>query len=211
MKSFLVFFVTLLIKERAAFNNCSDIVRDNSIRDYYWREYLGVIPSDAIPGGFDKTNQRTYIGQMFDSRFGLLPSTIYKGSKHLLASGGGSSFTADTFVKILCSPNHNRYKWIPTENSKSHLLVDYHLVIGGNEAGYVLNIGRVNHESEIILGKVFGHNTPYRGLSIPYKSKESIYQSYEILVYDYCAGTTDLSASTERAPIDVRFLEPNVV
>ncbi|KAK5650635.1 hypothetical protein RI129_001664 [Pyrocoelia pectoralis] len=145
---------------------------------------------------------------MYRTGFGLLPSTIYRGSKYLLASGSGSSFTSDSFVKILCSRNHHKYKWIPTENSQTHLLTAYHLVIGGNEGKYVLNIGRVNHEMEIIMGKVFAHNTPHRGLSIPYKDKEAIYQSYEILVYDYaeCSNST-----TESDPIDIRFSEPNVV
>ncbi|XP_031354150.1 uncharacterized protein LOC116178712 [Photinus pyralis] len=191
-------FMVLLANQITAQNKCLDsALYENEITDYYWREYVGEIPCDAIPGGFDKSGNPAYIGQMYHSKFGLLPATITKGSQKALASGGGSSFTSDTFVKILCSRHHDRYKWVPTENANGHLLTNYHLVIGGNEAGYVLNIGRVNHEMEVVIGKVFAHHTPYRGLSIPNKAKEAVYQSYEILVYDYCyykpCNTTDIS------------------
>ncbi|KAF2895267.1 hypothetical protein ILUMI_10905 [Ignelater luminosus] len=156
----------------------------DDITDYYWREYTGVIPSDAIPGGTDRSAKRTYIGQMYSKSFGLLPATIYPGSTSAIASGGGKSFSADTFVKILCSRNLDRYHWIPTRNQDTHLLTDCHLVIGGTEAGYVLNIGRVNHEMQTVIGKVFAHHTPFRGLSIPNKQNEAIYQTYEILTYN---------------------------
>ncbi|KAK5641279.1 hypothetical protein RI129_009826 [Pyrocoelia pectoralis] len=183
----LYIILALLIDKIVAENKCNDhSVYGDEIIDYYWREYVGEIPNDAIPGGFDKSGNPTFIGQMYSAKFGLLPSTICNSSKQLLASGGGKSFTSDTFVKVLCSQHHERYKWIVTENAKTHLLTNYHLVIGGNEAGYVLNIGRVNHEMGILIGKVFAHHTPYRGLSIPYKEKEVTYQTYEILVYDYC-------------------------
>lgn len=37
---------------------------------------------------------------MHSKQFGLLPATIYRGSKSARASGGGNSFSADTFVKV---------------------------------------------------------------------------------------------------------------
>ncbi|KAK4886676.1 hypothetical protein RN001_002947 [Aquatica leii] len=154
----------------------------NVMPDYYWRDYVGIIPNDALPGGFDKSRARTYIGQILTKDL-LLPATIHNGSKTSVASANGETIYVDNFVKILCTRNRGRYRWVTTENSKTHLLTNFHLVIGGTEAGYVLNIGRVAHDMQVIVGKVFAHHTPYKGLTIPYNNTEITYQSYELLVY----------------------------
>ncbi|KAK4886675.1 hypothetical protein RN001_002946 [Aquatica leii] len=184
------FILSLLIGHCLTKSSCRSNVTPKNVTfkkvipDYYWREYLGVIPDDAFPGGSDKSGAHTYIGQMFTKGL-LLPATIYQGSQTALASAGGISIRQENFVKILCTQSPGRYRWIPTENSKIHLLTDVHLVIGGTEAGYVLNIGRVNHEMNVVIGKIFADHTLHKGLKIPYNNQEITYQSYEVLVYRY--------------------------
>jgi hypothetical protein len=57
--------------------------------DYYWRDYTGEIPDDAVPGGYDRNLEPTYIGQLFVINHGLLPARIYKGQKSVTASRYG--------------------------------------------------------------------------------------------------------------------------
>ncbi|KAF2887851.1 hypothetical protein ILUMI_18322 [Ignelater luminosus] len=70
------------------------------ITDYYWREYTGFIPSDAIIAGTDKSGKPIYIGQGFFKNIGLLPATIYKGSKSVSVTAIGKTHTADKNVKV---------------------------------------------------------------------------------------------------------------
>lgn len=52
-------------------------------KDYYWREYNGVIPEDAFPGGADMGGNPTYIGQtFFPSKTILTPTIIERGQKN---------------------------------------------------------------------------------------------------------------------------------
>ncbi|KAJ8928578.1 hypothetical protein NQ314_018864 [Rhamnusium bicolor] len=49
--------------------------------NYYWREYAGEIPFDAVTGGTDVDNKTTYISQVNLNEYGIIPVTIYPGEK----------------------------------------------------------------------------------------------------------------------------------
>lgn len=57
--------------------------------DYYWRDYHGKIPSDAIEGGRDIRGHPTYIGQAFVLHHGILIGQIYPGQKSITTSKEG--------------------------------------------------------------------------------------------------------------------------
>lgn len=72
----------------------------HSIVEYYWREYNGIIPNDAIPGGFDSAGNPTYIGQIPYRGPRLLPATIHKDCSTAYSTVYGREVTADTHVKV---------------------------------------------------------------------------------------------------------------
>lgn len=163
---------------------CGTSNRTNgSYPDYYWRDYVGTIPLDAVAGGTDKAGKTTYIGQIFNKKFELLPATIYPGCKIARASAYNQFRESDTNVKILCSGRPQEFAWIPVKNEKAHLLTDCSFVLGGSEVEQPLNLGRVNYDGQLIIGKVFSFPLPNRGLYIPYNNKEVKFLSYEILTY----------------------------
>ncbi|XP_044252882.1 uncharacterized protein LOC123003904 isoform X2 [Tribolium madens] len=49
--------------------------------DYYWRDYHGVIPDDAIPAGKDTHGNTLYIGLAYIRGYELLPGTILPDEK----------------------------------------------------------------------------------------------------------------------------------
>ncbi|KAJ3617377.1 hypothetical protein MTP99_007105 [Tenebrio molitor] len=152
--------------------------------DYYWRDYTGEIPDDAVPGGYDRNLEPTYIGQLFVINHGLLPARIYKGQKSVTASRYGIHSSCEC-IKILCSPDLHKFVWLPSTAATLHTdAIGKHLVIGGYENGKVLNIGRGSYQEEVIVGKVCGFNIGSALLYFPYKGKELNMKSYEVLVYD---------------------------
>ncbi|XP_063915498.1 uncharacterized protein LOC135131617 [Zophobas morio] len=152
--------------------------------DYYWRDYEGEIPDDALPAGSDRNHKATYVGQVYIAEHGLLPTRIYEGKQSVTASKNGIH-TSDVFVKILCSNQSGKLSWIPTTAAKLHNdTAGKHVVIGGTEDEKVLNIGRVSFQGEVIVGKVCSYNTGSANLYFPYDGQEIGVASYEILIYE---------------------------
>ncbi|KAJ3617373.1 hypothetical protein MTP99_007102 [Tenebrio molitor] len=152
--------------------------------DYYWRDYYGEIPDDAIPAGSDRNHKPTYIGQVFVPNRQIQTVRIYQGRASVTASADGI-FTLTSFIKILCSDKPEKFSWVSTTAAKLHTdLVGRHLVLGGNESGKALNIGRISYQGEVIVGKVCGYNIGNALMFFPYENKEVSASSYEVLVYD---------------------------
>jgi hypothetical protein len=61
--------------------------------DYYWRDYYGKIPDDAVEGGKDIRGNPTYIGQAFVLHHGILIGQIYPGQISLTTSKEGIHVT----------------------------------------------------------------------------------------------------------------------
>ncbi|RZB94398.1 uncharacterized protein BDFB_009378, partial [Asbolus verrucosus] len=151
---------------------------------YYWRDYFGEVPDDAVPGGLDRNHKTTYIAQLFVFNNGILTTRLYQGEKSVTASRYGIH-TSDVAIKVLCSDKPEKLSWVPTTASKLHTdTIGKHLVVGGTENGKVLNVGRVSYQGEIIVGKVCGYNIGNSLLFFPYQNKEIHADSYEVLVYD---------------------------
>lgn len=67
--------------------------------NYYWRDYTGIIPSDAVPGGTDINKVTTYIGQGFVKDQGIIPGIIYAGHNHITVPTHGTQ-NLDTYIKV---------------------------------------------------------------------------------------------------------------
>jgi hypothetical protein len=152
--------------------------------DYYWRDYYGEIPDDAIPGGSDRNYKPTYIGQVYVPNRQIQTVRIYPGKESVTASANGI-FTLTSFIKILCSDKPEKFSWVSTTAAKLHTdLVGRHLVLGGTESAKELNIGRISYQGEVIVGKVCGYNIGNALMYFPYDNKEVTASSYEVLIYD---------------------------
>ncbi|CAH1371055.1 unnamed protein product [Tenebrio molitor] len=152
--------------------------------DYYWRDYYGKIPDDAVEGGKDIRGNPTYIGQAFVLHHGILIGQIYPGQISLTTSKEGIHVT-NVYNKILCSPKQDNFVWVPGNAATLHLTtINKHLVPGGMEWGKVLNIGRVKYQGELIIGKVCSGTIGKAKLYFPYKGAEITVSSYEILTYE---------------------------
>jgi hypothetical protein len=67
--------------------------------NYYWREYTGKIPPDAVVGGADINGENVYIGQAYVKNSGLIPAQINAGVKEVYAPIKGAQ-KVDRHIKV---------------------------------------------------------------------------------------------------------------
>ncbi|XP_018570726.1 uncharacterized protein LOC108910566 [Anoplophora glabripennis] len=152
--------------------------------DYYWRDYTGDIPRDAVPGGRDVNHRPTYIGHVYVHKYGICTVTIYPGITTVVPSVTG--YYIFDHIKILCSPFKEKFRWVATDAEKLHVqLIGKHLVRGGVDYnGKTTNIGRILHKGEIIVAKVCGSVIGNAKLYYCDNNSEKSVNSYEVLIYD---------------------------
>nr|CAH7766745.1 unnamed protein product [Callosobruchus chinensis] len=136
----------------------------NKYTHYYWRDYTGEVPCDAVVGGYDEQNRTTYIGQgfgMFNGYYSLSPVTIIEGERRQRASISGIGIEVGQ-TRILCATSPNPDKWIKT-NSRDLVTdtADEQMILGGIEGKkdislirYDLNIGRAKLGNKLVTGKI---------------------------------------------------------
>ncbi|XP_068917934.1 uncharacterized protein [Tenebrio molitor] len=152
--------------------------------DYYWREYTGEVPEDAILGGRDINGNNIYIGQAYVKNEGLVVVQITPGVRQVLAPMKGIK-KIDKYIKILCGPQQKVF-WMSSNSSNLHLaLIDKHAVIGGHEDGLgYINIGRISHEGEVKIGKINSFSAESAQFYFNDNGLERLITSYEILMYN---------------------------
>jgi hypothetical protein len=67
--------------------------------DYYWREYTGEIPKDAIVGGRDANGRSIYIGQAYVKNEGIVAVQITPGVRRVFAPMKGVK-QINRYVKV---------------------------------------------------------------------------------------------------------------
>lgn len=160
---------------------------DNS-NEYYWRDYIPSynhrIPLDAVPAGKDANGENVFIGQTnIWGHAGVHTGTIYPG-KEVWAPYGGPKH-AKSFVQILCSDNLTNFKWTPATSTTLHLVgINTHIVRGGLDQNRITYIGRVKHQGNVIVGKVYTHDINNCDMVFVFNDREYRVKSYEILTYD---------------------------
>ncbi|KAF2897470.1 hypothetical protein ILUMI_08700 [Ignelater luminosus] len=179
---FVVYFTTI---SSSCPNPLKHSIDSNQIPEYYWKDYVGVIPVDAVEGGTDKYGIPTYVGQAYTKEYELLPGVITSGCKTVTTTSGTKEITIDKNIKILCAGDTRKFEWIPTKKEDLQLLTDRHLVVGGSEVEQTVYIGRVRYDNRVIIGKFFT-NAPLSsfGIAIPYEGKPMNFDSFEVLTYN---------------------------
>ncbi|XP_018575569.1 uncharacterized protein LOC108914277 [Anoplophora glabripennis] len=152
--------------------------------DYYWRNYTGIIPRDAIEGGRDVNNMTTYIGQVSVKNQGVIPATIYPGNTTVVAVAHGVH-RVSSYIKILCSATKQNIKWMHVDSRNFQVLTtNRHLVQGGVENDIVTYIGRIRYQGETVVTKVREHGIGNVKLYYPAGNQEKSTDSFEVLIYD---------------------------
>ncbi|RZC36345.1 DUF3421 domain containing protein, partial [Asbolus verrucosus] len=145
---------------------------------YYWRDYNGVIPSDALPAGKDFNGDDTYIGQVYTHQYGLFVVQIFPGQKVLDYICMGLK-KADSDIKILCTQHKESFSWwLTTAKTFYADTANKHAVVGGrthvNNQSAVLNIGRVMREGILKIGPL-----PNRKLVYMYYPHNGVQESVD--------------------------------
>ncbi|RZC34219.1 hypothetical protein BDFB_003908, partial [Asbolus verrucosus] len=124
-------------------------------KEYYWRDYTGSIPRDAIIGGQTAKGDNVYIGQVYDTNAGLIVVQINPGVQHVFLPLYDIVKNSSEHIKILCGIQEN-FRWLPTNSSNLHMLLLYnHPVNGGHlDAEGQINVGRIQEDGETKIGMV---------------------------------------------------------
>ncbi|KAI4454298.1 hypothetical protein MML48_9g00009568 [Holotrichia oblita] len=126
---------------------------------YYWRDYRGSIPVDAF-----NVTSNLYIAQvLYDS---VLIGGYYAGTGAVITEYEGHRVVVRDTIKFLCNTQRDRFKWV-RQNAYS-LKPDFleSMVIGGFEDNVLTYIGRIFHENQWKIGKVFPPPHPLQGLNV---------------------------------------------
>ncbi|KAI4464728.1 hypothetical protein MML48_3g00012081 [Holotrichia oblita] len=149
----------------------------NIQHNYYWRDYKGTIPEDAVNGTAD-----LYIAQVYYE--GILPATVYPSTKQAVTECRGARRILKYPIKILCDKRKDNFEWtyVNVNSLNAEKLSD--MVVGGFEVGNTLYIGRTFHEGEWKIGKVFPPPYYLHGLTVWYNDgRQYITHDFQILRY----------------------------
>ncbi|KAK5641472.1 hypothetical protein RI129_010019 [Pyrocoelia pectoralis] len=162
----------------------------SSVEDYFWRDYTGILPNDALPGGIDSNGSTTYIAQisipsLWDptrSTVDVLPAILQAGAIIVYAPYNATVVyrsASNSSVKILCSSNPRDYQWYST----TEMLSPFHkYVIVGYEASSPLYAGRAVIHNETVTGKIFANDRD-AGLIVAHNGTQTHQYSYKVLTY----------------------------
>ncbi|KAK4874257.1 hypothetical protein RN001_013617 [Aquatica leii] len=161
-----------------------------SVEDYYWRDFKGLVPSDAIPSD-SQSEDTVYIGQFSVvaeynvdvANLHTLVATLYKGKHRAIAAYNGRTVYSNetSNLKILCAGSTYRYSW---KSQNSLFSPNCRFVIGGYEDNVPLYVGRGVKGKEKLVGKVYSDSSFHDAkLTVPYQGGEEKFDSYEILTY----------------------------
>ncbi|GJQ78247.1 hypothetical protein Trydic_g2575 [Trypoxylus dichotomus] len=123
---------------------------------YYWRDYWGEIPHDAI------SYAGIYVAQI--PNHGILPASLYPQTKEAVTEVFGRKVVETKSIKVLCDPNSENFYWEYTTTDKLTEDKLENLVVGGVESGSYLYIGKIFNEGEWKICKVFPPSSEYKGL-----------------------------------------------
>jgi hypothetical protein len=124
---------------------------------YYWKEYTGVVPRDAIAGGRDAAGRRTFIGQAYIHGHGFYVAHIRPGVTEVVVPCYGPK-VATSDVKILCSEHPEYFSWVKTsaktfeaDTAGLKVVIGAYDNIGNNG---IMHVGRIFYQGAVIVGDV---------------------------------------------------------
>ncbi|KAK5646594.1 hypothetical protein RI129_005058 [Pyrocoelia pectoralis] len=149
---------------------------------YYWREFDGKIPQDALPGGINSEGVTTYIGQVFGRNL-VIPAKIDIVNDTVTYEWGYKEFLATENIKILCARYPEQFQWLSTGHGYMSQLKGKHLIIGGYEEGADIYIGRIQLDDELALGKVI-NGSNQATLNTTKDGKGTQHAAFQVLSYN---------------------------
>ncbi|XP_022907889.1 uncharacterized protein [Onthophagus taurus] len=152
LTNYLVIFVVVCVQ--GIFVSCGNA-------DVYWRDYKGTIPNDAVP-----TDNGTCIAQVILANCGNVPGTLYQHKKVAVTESSGKRVEFLSNIKVLCSPNPSALKWQFVNTNQLDAKFLEKCIVGGFEIGYTVYIGKVFHQGQWKIGKVFPPHAEYTGLRV---------------------------------------------
>ncbi|KAF2895668.1 hypothetical protein ILUMI_10527 [Ignelater luminosus] len=170
------------------------------IEGYYWRDFEGIIPEDALPGGLDRNGLPIYIAQvLFENK--LIPGELYENDPNVYYEWAGQVLTATDNVKILCSQYPEKLEWLPTKHDVVRL-TNKLLIKGGYEPGRSIYIGRAYSTGETNVGKVVCRETDCSGLYVARDGKRIKHRAaFEVLSFNPKMSTKE---NSDWSKIDIR-------
>nr|XP_022909077.1 uncharacterized protein LOC111420334 [Onthophagus taurus] len=163
-------FVSIIVFNQGVFVTCVDA-------DIYWRDYGRTIPSDAFPSGHG-----TYIAIVIFNG-GLIPATLYPHLYMAVSEGPNGRVEFRDNIKILCTSRPESLTWEPVSVDQLNLTFLKKCIPGGYEDGSKLYIGKVFHEEEWKIGKVFPITSEWKGLRVWWNSGQTYTPQYfEVLM-----------------------------
>ena len=125
---------------------------------YYWRDYKGKIPSDALSAGEDAHGKPIYITQVLYKDL-IIPGKLVSGDTESYFEYGNQELSSINNIKILCTLHSDLLEWIPA--TTKHFKQKQYFITGGYERDRKIYIGRGTYKNEVVVGKVvYGKNTP---------------------------------------------------
>ncbi|KAB0794042.1 hypothetical protein PPYR_13662 [Photinus pyralis] len=177
------------------------------VDDYCWRDFVGIIPSDAFKAGVDKSGNPLYIGQvLFDEK--LINGKIFTDSDYVYFNWFFREHSKNKNGKIFCTNQPQKFEWIKTSHNKVLSLMNRKTLVPGGFEEYTTYIGRVLLRSENAVGKVVVTKDECLGLFTTSEGRSLTYNDFEILTYNPSINDTALCETG----IDIRFsgTEPKV-
>ncbi|KAB0797710.1 hypothetical protein PPYR_08703 [Photinus pyralis] len=170
-------------------------VETNYEPGYYWREFNGKIPQDALPGGVNSQGVTTYIGQVFGNNL-VIPAKIDIVNDTVTYEWGYQEFVATENIKILCAKYPEEFQWLSTGHGYINQLKGKHLIIGGYESGANIYIGRIQLDDELALGKVI-NGSNQATLNTTKDGKGTQHAAFQVLSYNPIASTRKQSSDCQ--------------
>ncbi|KAF2879112.1 hypothetical protein ILUMI_27060 [Ignelater luminosus] len=140
-------------KRSLTFSSNTESNENANIEGYYWREYRGFVPEDALPGGRDTDKRTTYIAQILHDKL-LIPGEIRDNEKRAYYEWGFQEFAATENIKILCTRQPEKMQWFRTTKDNFTMLTNRNFVFGGYEPNNEIYVGRKVFDESIVVGKV---------------------------------------------------------
>ncbi|KAF2890419.1 hypothetical protein ILUMI_15754, partial [Ignelater luminosus] len=157
---------------------------------YYWKDYDGTVPKDALFGGIDKRGRPMYLARtLFEDK--LISGKVF-ADENYIHFGWFDEKKLTQNIKILCTKNTNNFEWIPTRLNDITRLTGKLVVIGGFQSGHITYIGRISSNRETNVGKVICNEKDCQGLYVTKDGKEIHHTNVDLEVLSY---RSDLAVS----------------
>ncbi|KAF2879113.1 hypothetical protein ILUMI_27061 [Ignelater luminosus] len=159
-------------------------LENDQVEDYYWADYKGIIPEDALSAGYIPANETTYYIAEVLHKNSLVPGEIHDSDKKAYYEWANERLEATGNVKIFCTKRPQMFQWIQTTNEDFKTLIEGNLVLGKYESDTRIYIGRKQIANNVVIGKVHVVLPDLKGIFY-YLFGEDVFFSYSFEVLSY--------------------------